>query len=73
VAGAVLYGVGLLMTMAFNIPLNNTLEAAGDPDGIGDLRAAREAFEASWVRWNMARAVVHTAAFAVLVVGAVIR
>lgn len=73
VAGAVLYGVGLLITMAFNIPLNNTLDAAGDPDRIGDLRAVRDAFEASWVRWNIARAVIHTAAFAVLVIGAVTR
>lgn len=49
VAGAVLYGLGLVITMAFNIPLNNKLEAAGDPDRIGDLRAVRDVFEASWV------------------------
>ncbi|ORM34156.1 anthrone oxygenase family protein [Williamsia sp. 1135] len=73
VAGAVLYGLGLVITMAFNIPLNNKLEAAGDPDRIGDLRAVRDVFEASWVRWNIARAAVHTAAFAVLVIGAVTR
>ncbi|MBA4023544.1 MAG: DUF1772 domain-containing protein [Gordonia sp.] len=73
VAGAVLYGLGLVITMVFNIPLNNKLEAVGDPDRVADLRAVREAFEASWVRWNIARAVIHTAAFAVLVVVAVTR
>lgn len=73
VAGALLYAVGLLITVALNIPLNNQLAAAGDPDRVGDIRAVREAFESSWVRWNIARAVVHTAAFAVLVVGAVAR
>lgn len=73
VAAAVLYGVGLLITMTLNIPLNNKLDAAGDPDRIGDLRAVRDSFESSWVRWNIARAAVHTAAFAVLATGAVTR
>jgi uncharacterized membrane protein len=73
VAGAVLYAIGLLITMALNIPLNDRLQAAGDPERIADIHAVRRAFESSWVRWNIARAVVHTAAFAVLVVGAVTR
>lgn len=73
VAAAVLYVVGVLITMTLNVPLNNQLAAAGDPERIGDLRAVREAFESSWVRWNVARALVHTAAFAVLVIGAVTR
>jgi uncharacterized membrane protein len=71
VAGAVLYGVTLVITVAFNIPLNNQIAAAGDPDRVSDLRAVREAFEDPWVRWNLIRAVAGTAALAVLVAGLV--
>ncbi|HEY9315005.1 DUF1772 domain-containing protein [Williamsia sp.] len=71
VAGAVLYGVTLVITVAFNIPLNNQIAAAGDPDRVSDLRAVREAFEDHWVRWNLVRAVAGTAALAVLVAGLV--
>ncbi|WP_036517858.1 DUF1772 domain-containing protein [Nocardia sp. 348MFTsu5.1] len=69
VAGAVLYGVTLVITVAFNVPLNNQIAAAGDPDRISDLHAVREAFEDSWVRWNIIRAVASTAALAVLAAG----
>ncbi|MCP2256651.1 putative membrane protein [Streptoalloteichus tenebrarius] len=55
------------ITMVVNVPLNNALEAAGDPDQIGDLAAVRERFEAVWVRWNIVRAVTSTAAFGCLV------
>jgi len=40
--------------------------AAGDPDRITDLAAVRERFEATWVRWNIARAVASTAALGCL-------
>ena len=73
VAGAVTYAGGLLITMVFNIPLNNDLAAIGGPSGITDPAAARAAFENAWVRWNLIRAVVHTVAFAVLLAGLVTR
>lgn len=73
VACAVLYGLTLVITVAFNVPLNNQLAAAGDPDRITDLRAVRDAFEGPWVRWNIARAVVNAGALAVLVTGLVTR
>jgi uncharacterized membrane protein len=66
VAALVLYGVVLIITMGFNVPLNDKLEAAGDPARISDLAAVREHFETAWVRWNIARAVVCTAAFGCL-------
>ena len=66
VAAVVLYGVQLAITFRVNIPLNNELDAAGDPGRIADLAAVRERFEATWVRWNVARAVVSTAAFSCL-------
>jgi uncharacterized membrane protein len=66
VAALVLYGTVLGITFAVNVPLNNELNAAGAPDRIADLAAVRERFEATWVRWNVVRAVASTAAFGCL-------
>jgi uncharacterized membrane protein len=65
-AALVLYGTVLAITFAINVPLNNQLDAAGAPDRIADLAAVRERFEATWVRWNVVRAVASTAAFGCL-------
>jgi uncharacterized membrane protein len=66
VVGLVLYGAALVITFVVNVPLNNELEAAGNPGRIADVAAVRERFEATWVRWNIARAVVSTAALGCL-------
>jgi uncharacterized membrane protein len=66
VAALVLYMVALAITFRVNVPLNDTLAAAGEPDRIADLAAVRERFEGRWVRWNAARAVATTAALACL-------
>jgi uncharacterized membrane protein len=67
VAALVLYLATAVVTMGINVPLNDALKAAGDPDRIADLAAVRERFdEARWVRWNLARAVASTAAFGCL-------
>ncbi|MET8046386.1 MULTISPECIES: anthrone oxygenase family protein [unclassified Streptosporangium] len=66
VAALVLYVVVLVITMRVNVPLNNALDAAGEPDGVADLAAVRERFEAMWVRWNLARTVACVAAFGCL-------
>ena len=65
-AALVLYAVTLAITIRVNIPLNNALEAAGDPDRIADLAAVREHFEATWVRWNALRGLACTAALGCL-------
>jgi uncharacterized membrane protein len=62
VAGAVLYVLVLVVTMAVSVPLNDRLAAAGTADP----HAAREAFETAWVRWNVVRTVLNTAAFGCL-------
>ncbi|MGW7335100.1 anthrone oxygenase family protein [Streptomyces sp. NPDC054808] len=67
VAALVLYLVAFVVTGAANVPLNDELERAGDPDSIGDLAAVRERFESAWVTWNIVRALLHSAAFACLV------
>ncbi|MFC7642027.1 DUF1772 domain-containing protein [Streptosporangium lutulentum] len=66
VAAAVMYGATLVITAVVNVPLNNALDAAGEPGRIADLAAVRERFESTWVYWNVARTVTSTAAFGCL-------
>lgn len=67
VTALVLYLAVVVVTLAVNVPLNDAIKAAGDPDRIADLAAVRERFhEARWARWNLARAVASTAAFGCL-------
>ena len=61
-----LYLAVVVVTMVVNVPLNNRLAAAGDADRIPDIAAVRSAFEGAWVRWNVVRAVLSTAAFGCL-------
>ena len=59
-----LYLVAVVITMAVNVPLNDALKAAGDPDRIGDLAAVRERFdEARWAFFNLVRTVTSASAF----------
>ena len=46
----------MLLWIVVNVPLNDALAAAGDLEHVADLAAVRAQFEASWVRWNVARA-----------------
>jgi uncharacterized membrane protein len=66
VTGAALYLVVLVITVAANVPLNDRLNAAGDPARIPDLHVVREQFEAAWVRWNVVRTLVCVLAFGCL-------
>ncbi|MFI8849273.1 anthrone oxygenase family protein [Streptomyces sp. 891-h] len=66
IAGVVLYAVSLAITMGLNVPLNDKLAAAGKPGAIRDLAAVRDDFEAAWVRWNVIRTLVTTAALGCL-------
>ncbi|MDQ4102423.1 MAG: DUF1772 domain-containing protein [Actinomycetota bacterium] len=66
VAGFALCMVTLVITIRINVPLNNALDGAGPPDRIADLAGVRERFEATWVRWNVVRAVASTAALGCL-------
>src|SRR6186713_801850 len=47
----------LVITFGVNVPLNDRLAAAGDPATLADPAAVRAAFEQTWVRWNVVRAV----------------
>lgn len=71
-AAVVLYAVVFVITIRVNVPLNDALKAAGDPDGVSDLAAVRERFDAArWARWNAVRAIATTAAFGCLCWGLV--
>ena len=73
VAAFVLYLVVVIITVAVNVPLNDGIKAAGEPDAISDLAGVRRRFdEARWVRWNLVRAVATTAAFVSLTVALVL-
>ncbi|WP_433167328.1 DUF1772 domain-containing protein [Kribbella sp. CA-247076] len=62
----VLYLITVIVTIAVNVPLNDALKAAGDPDTI-DVAAARAAFdEARWRSFNLVRTVLSTVAFGLL-------
>jgi uncharacterized membrane protein len=62
----VLYLVVVVMTIRINVPLNDAIKAAGDPNQI-DVTAAREAFdEPRWVRSNNVRVVLCIIAFGLL-------
>jgi uncharacterized membrane protein len=62
-AALVLYLIVIIITARVNVPLNDALKAATDPD----LGAVRERFnEALWVRWNHVRSWLSTGAFACL-------
>ncbi|ADD41434.1 DUF1772 domain-containing protein [Stackebrandtia nassauensis] len=64
IAGCVLFLVMFGVTSAVNVPLNDALARAGDPDKIADLAAVRESFEARWITWNIVRALAATGSFA---------
>jgi uncharacterized membrane protein len=66
-AAFVLYLPVVVITGRVNVPLNNAIKAAGDPDDI-DVAQVRQRFdEARWVRWNLFRTVASTAAFGALI------
>lgn len=70
-AALVLYLVTFVLTMRVNVPLNDALKAAGDPDQI-DVAAARARFdEDRWARFNVVRAVASTIALGCLAWGLV--
>ena len=65
-AALALYAIVVVITIAVNVPLNDAIKAAGDPNQI-DLAAVRERFgEARWAAWNLVRTALSVAAFACL-------
>lgn len=66
IAATVLYLVVFIITVRVNVPLNDAIKAAGDPDHI-DVTAVRERFdEARWAWWNTVRTALNMAALGCL-------
>jgi len=68
--GAVFAILGAVITMAFNVPLNNHLDTL-NPQGLSVADAAREwqAYFSTWTAWNHARTVTSFIGAALLLVG----
>ena len=62
----VLYLVVVVATVTINVPLNDAIKAAGDPDAIDVTQVRADFREERWVRSNMARAILTSIAFALL-------
>jgi hypothetical protein len=61
------YLIAFVVTVAVNVPLNDTIKAAGNPDHIRDLASVRGRFhETRWAAWNLVRAASSAGAFACL-------
>ncbi len=57
----------VVITLVVNVPLNDGIKAAGDPEEIADLSTVRERLnEARWTGWNFFRVVASTVAFGCL-------
>jgi len=66
-AAFILYLCAVVITIAINVPLNDEIKGAGDPDQIADLGAVRATFnESRWARWNLVRVLTSTTAFGCL-------
>ena len=66
VVALALYLVVLAITGGLHIPLNEQIDAAGDPDRHHDLARVREQFETPWVVGNVVRTLVCAAALAAM-------
>jgi uncharacterized membrane protein len=70
----ILYLIVVIITVAVNVPLNNAIKAAGDPDRTNALAQVRRDFnEARWRAFNWIRVVLTTSSFALLCVVLLLR
>ena len=58
--------VVVAITLAVNVPLNDAIKAAGDPDAIDVSRVREEFHETRWATWNLVRVGASLAAFSCL-------
>lgn len=63
VVALVLYLTVIVVTVVVNVPLNDGIKAAGDPDQIDVTQTRQDFNEARWVRWNLVRTGLTLAAF----------
>jgi uncharacterized membrane protein len=61
-----LYLVAVIVTIAINVPLNDAIKAAGNPDHIDVTRVRAQFQETRWAAWNLVRVATTTPAFGLL-------
>jgi uncharacterized membrane protein len=66
IAALALYLIAVVITIAVNVPLNDAIKAAGDPDHINVAHARVKFDESRWVAWNLVRVATTTPAFGLL-------
>ncbi len=68
--GAIFAILGAIITMVFNVPLNDHLDTV-NPDGLSEADAAREwhAYFTTWTGWNHARTVTSFIGAALMLIG----
>ena len=66
VVALALYLVVIVLTVAINVPLNDAIKAAGEPDEIDVAQTRRDFNEPRWVRSNLIRTLLTWGAFGCL-------
>jgi uncharacterized membrane protein len=61
-----LYLVAVIVTIAVNVPLNDAIKAAGDPNHIDVTQVRAQFQESRWAAWNLLRVATTTPAFGLL-------
>ena len=61
-----LYLVAVVVTAAVNVPLNDAIKAAGDPNHIDVTQVRAQFHETRWAIWNLLRVATTTSAFGLL-------
>ena len=61
-----LYLVAVIVTAAVNVPLNDAIKAAGDPNHIDVTQVRAQFHETRWAIWNLLRVATTTSAFGLL-------
>lgn len=61
-----LYLVAVVVTIAINVPLNDAIKAAGDPNHIDVAQVRAQFHETRWAAWNLLRVATSTLAFGLL-------
>lgn len=73
IVGAAFNVISLGITAGRSVPLNSALDEAGPVDAISDPGAIRAAFEAPWVRLNLARTIASSLGLIALAVALLVR
>jgi len=66
IAALALYLIAVIITIAVNVPLNDAIKAAGDPDQINVAQAREKFHESRWIAWNLVRVATTAPAFGLL-------